>query len=219
MFEDEIKKRMQRVQAQAGHGNGCPFYSLSEISQVISAATDSEAKATEELEKLALKLNDLSARYDAVVLTKSKLEKNFAQVEEQNLVYKKALLSSQIDNGKLADQSDQQNFDLNNKVMNLQKECMESGEKIDSLLQENANMKTDLTQLKHERNSLSIELDSLGSNYYQLEKEHKSVLRKIDELGVEIVNLVNTKETLLSEKDDKSREFQKIQKQYVLCLQ
>jgi chromosome segregation ATPase len=161
-----------------------------------------------------LKLNDISARYDAVVLAKSTLEKKHTQSEEQNLVYKKALLNSQIDNGKLSDQSDNQNFDLTNKVMSLQKETMESGLRIDSLSQENSNIKTDLSQLKHERNSLTIELDSLRANYAHLDKDNKSTKRKMDELGIEIVNLANTKKGLLTEKEEKGREIQKIQKQY-----
>jgi chromosome segregation ATPase len=160
-------------------------------------------------------LNDLSTRYDTVILAKSTLEKQHKQSEEQNLVYKKALLNSQIDNGKLTDKSDNQNFDLTNKVMSLQKETMESGLKIDALSQENSNIKTDAAQLKHERNSLSIELDSLRTNYSHLDKENKVIKRKMDELGIEIVNLANTKKTLLAEKENKGREVQKIQKQYV----
>jgi chromosome segregation ATPase len=103
---------------------------------------------------------------------------------------------------------------LTNKVISLQKETMESGLRIDSLSQENSNVKTDFTQLKHERNSLSIELDSLRANFAHLDAENKSVKRKMDELGIEIVNLVNTKGTLITEKEGNVREIQKIQKQY-----
>lgn len=185
-----------------------------EAAEVIATANERASMAASESEKLSLKLNDLSARYDAIILAKSNLEKKYAQSEEQSLVYKKALLNSQIDNGKLVDESDNQNFDLKNKVMALQKETMEASLKMDTLYAENSEMKTDLTQMKHERNSLTLELESIRSNYTRLDQEHKSTLRKMDELGIEIVNLVNTKETLLAEKRESARDFQKLQKQY-----
>lgn len=185
-----------------------------EAAEVIATANERASMAASESEKLSLKLNDLSARYDAIILAKLNLEKKYAQSEEQSLVYKKALLNSQIDNGKLVDESDNQNFDLTNKVMALQKETMEASLKMDTLYAENSEMKTDLTQMKHERNSLTLELESIRSNYTRLDQEHKSTLRKMDELGIEIVNLVNTKETLLAEKRESARDFQKLQKQY-----
>lgn len=190
-----------------------------DIAQTAVSVTELNAKITAESEKLQARLNDLAARYDAVVLAKSNLEKKHAQSEEQNLVYKKAILESQIEVGKLADQSDSQNFSLTNQVIALQNECMESGQRIDSLLEENTNLKSESSQIKQENINLSMEFDVLKANFSHLEKDHQSTLRKLEEMGVELVNLVNTKGILLAEKESKMSEIEKIQKQFALFQQ
>ncbi|KAJ3224241.1 Coiled-coil domain-containing protein 78 [Clydaea vesicula] len=183
-----------------------------EILSTLVSVNQKNSRLLEESEKLKARLNDLSTRYDAIVLSKSNLEKTLTQNEEQNLIFKKALLDSQIDNEKLVDQSDNQNYDLTNKVMQLQNEIMETNLHMETLNEENFNLKAEIRDLKTENSSVAMEINILRENYFQLEKEHKSSLRKLDELGIELVNLVNTKTILINEKEGRLKEIEKIQK-------
>ncbi|XP_048255724.1 coiled-coil domain-containing protein 78-like isoform X2 [Haliotis rufescens] len=148
-------------------------------------------------DRLAMRLDQMTAKFNALANTKTDLSKQLLMSEEEKLKVSQSLVEMQIENNKVREDTEAGRFELTNKIITLENQLMTAEAERDKHMKSAKNAKERLNEMEQDRKDLADEYVTLKSNYLALTNEHQQEVARNETLAVELLNLVNAKATLM----------------------
>ncbi|XP_033737575.1 coiled-coil domain-containing protein 78-like isoform X1 [Pecten maximus] len=195
----QYRARILDLQHQGGVGPSpmSKITNLNDIQETIRQLQTDNLRLKDENERLRNRYDSVQNKFGNMATTKTDLSQQLLLTEEEKLKVSQSLVEMQIENNKLREESEATKFELNNKILLLEKAVIEAENERDRSVKGARHAKDRVVEMEKDRKDLADEYVVLKTNYLALVREHEKETKKNEELSIEVLNLVNAKAALM----------------------
>lgn len=142
----------------------------------------------------------MKSKFNELVHSKSEIQGELIQSEEEKLKVSKALIEKEIENTKLKQTIQEETFKVNSQLLHADNDILEQNIKSEKQAQVILELQDKLRDSLEEKREFEIEFVALKKNYLNVKQDLEHERVKNENIGLEIVNLVNENKVLQSQK-------------------
>lgn len=198
----QFRARIIDLQQQTGVGpvpTAARMTNAGDVNETIRILETENLHLKDENERLRARMESMQQKFGSLAHTKTDLSQELLLTEEEKLKLSQSLVEMQIENNKIREEAEATKFELNNKIIMLESELLESQNERDKNVRIARQSKERLLEMEKDRKDLADEYVVLKTNYLALVREHDKEVERNEELSVELLNLVNAKAALMKQ--------------------
>lgn len=217
LAQDLVTQYRARVDASLQHGGldlggkgGAGMLSRSELQDQLLKITTDNTQLRERNDRLFQRLEQVQEKLTDLAKSKSELSAKLVASEEEKLKVSKGLVELQLENNRLSEEYEAENFELKNKILSLENQLVEFELERDKFSRDNDVNTQHTKHLENSRKQIADEFVSLKQKMSDLEKDHDRQVKRNNEMRSELAKLIDTEAALLDLRHnvDKQREVE-----------
>lgn len=159
-------------------------------------------------------MQEMKNKFNDLIKSKADLQGELIFCEEEKLKVSKALIELQIENTKLQEMIQNNQFDVNTKLLHAENDMLELNLKEERAAKAIQELQEKLRDALDEKKEIEIEFVALKKNFLNLRQDLDSEKVKNENLGVELVNLVNENKALQSDSSHNNMKAGNLDQEY-----
>lgn len=179
--------------------------SKSELQDQLMKLTGDNTQLRERNDRLFQRLEQSQDKMSSVSKSKSELSSKLVASEEEKLRVSKSMIELQLQNNRLQEEFEAENFDLKNKILTLENQLVEFELEKNKFARNHDISAEQARQLNANRIKIQEDFASLKKKSQDQEKELKSQRQLNNDMRVELSKLIETEAALLDLRDNIER--------------
>nr|XP_039262238.1 coiled-coil domain-containing protein 78-like [Styela clava] len=191
-------------------GGGGGILSRTELQDQLLKITTDNTQLRERNDRLFQRLEQVQEKLTDLAKSKSELSTKLVASEEDKLKVSKGLVELQLENNRLSEEYEAENFDLKNKILSLENQLVEFELQRNKFSHDHDVTAKHTRHLEESRKQIADEFVQLKTKTLELQKDLERQVKRNDEMRNELAKLIDTEAALLDLRHnvDKQREVE-----------
>nr|CAB3228707.1 coiled-coil domain-containing protein 78-like [Phallusia mammillata] len=191
-------------EASAGAG----LMSRPDLQDQLLKITSDNTQLRERNDRLFQRLEQIQDKMTEIAKSKSEISSKLVASEEEKLKVSKGLVELQLENNRLTEEYESENFELKNKILTLENQLVEFELEKSKFARSHDLSAEHTRQLEENRKTIADEFVALKKKALDQEKQLTEQIRKNNEMRAELGRLIETEAALLDLRDNVERRRQ-----------
>jgi len=186
----------------ASEGSGGGAMSRTELQDQLLKLTADNTQLRERNDRLFQRMEQSQDKMTDVAKSKADLSAKLVASEEEKLRVSKGMIELQLQNNRLAEEFEAENFDLKNKILTLENQLVEFELEKNKFARNHDISAENARHLEENRRKIAEDFTSLKKKAQDQEKELESQRKLNNEMRTELAKLIETEAALLDLRDN-----------------
>ncbi|XP_076813157.1 uncharacterized protein LOC143459772 [Clavelina lepadiformis] len=205
-YRTRLDTTLQLGGVDAGAGAG--LMSRPELQDQLMKVTSDNTQLRERSDRLFQRLEQIQDKMTELAKSKSEVSTKLIASEEEKLKVSKGLVELQLENNRLTEEYESENFELKNKLLMLENQLVEFELEKNKFARSHDLSAEHTKHLEENRKQLADEFVELKKKSLAQEKDLESQVKKNEDLRTELARLIETEAALLDLRDNVERRRQ-----------